>query len=104
MNPQTPAGAPDCDQLVSDGKILTGSIEPISGGGSPIIAQVTLYSAVLRVEISQNCYGTVENHEQAVVRQLLGELHLGVVLLHADALHTPRPFCASSSSSGLTSC
>ena len=101
---QIPGGAADLDQLVCDGKTLRGSIEPTAGGGSAFIAQVTLYSAALGVAISQACYATGENHERAVLRQLLGELDLGGVLIQADALHTQRPFFGSSRSRGPTSC
>jgi hypothetical protein len=93
----------DLDQLVCDGKTLRGSIEPTAGGGSVFIAQVTLYSAALGVAISQACYATGENHERAVLRQLLGELDLEGVLIQADALHTQRPFFGSSRSRGPTS-
>jgi len=101
---QIPGGATDLDQLVCDGKTLRGSIEPTPGGGSAFIAQVTLYSAALGVAISQACYATGENHERAVLRQLLGELELEGVLIQADALHTQRPFFNSSRSRGPTSC
>ena len=101
---QIPDGATDLDQLVCDGKTLRGSIEPTPGGGSAFIAQVTLYSAALGVAISQACYATGENHERAVLRQLLGELELEGVLIQADALHTQRPFFNSSRSRGPTSC
>jgi hypothetical protein len=97
---QIPGGAADYDQLVCDGKTLRGSIEPTAGGGSAFIAQVTLYSAALGVAISQACYATGENHERAVLRQLLGELDLEGVLIQADALHTQRPFFGSSRSRG----
>ena len=100
---QIPGGAADLDQLVCDGKALRGSIEPTAGGGSAFIAQVTLYSAALGVAISQACYATRENHERAVLRQLLGELDLEGVLIQADALHTQRPFFGSSRSRGPTS-
>jgi len=99
-----PGGAADLDQLVCDGKTLRGSIEPTSGGGSAFIAQVTLYSAALDVVISQAFYATGENHERAVLQQLLGELNLDGVLIQADALHTQRPFFGSSRSRGPTSC
>ncbi len=46
-------GADDLDQLVCDGKTLSGSIKPKAGGGSAFIAQVTLYSAALGVA---NCF------------------------------------------------
>ncbi len=98
-----PGGAGDLDQLVCDGKTLRGSIEPTAGGGSAFIAQVTLYSAALGVAISQACYATGENHERAVLRELLGELDLEGVLIQADALHTQRPFFGSSRSRGPTS-
>jgi len=100
---QSPSGAADLDQLVCDGKTLRGSIEPTAGGGSAFIAQVTLYSAALGVAISQACYATGENHERAVLRQLLGELDLESVLIKAYALHTQRPFFDSSRSRGPTS-
>ncbi len=100
---QIPRGAEDLDQLVCDGKTLRGSIEPTAGGGSAFIAQVTLYPAALGVAISQACYATGENHERAVLRQLLGELDLEGVLIQVDALHTQRPFFGSSRSRGPTS-
>ncbi len=100
---QIPGGAEDLDQLVCDGKTLRGSIEPTAGGGSAFIAQVTLYSTALGVAISQACYATGENHDRAVLRQLLGELDLEGVLIQADALHTQRPFFGSSRSRGPTS-
>ena len=95
---QIPGGAADLDQLVCDGKTLKGSIEPTSGGGSAFIAQVTLYSTALGVAISQACSATGENHERAVLRQLLGELDLEGALIQADALRTQRPFFGSSRS------
>ena len=95
------AGAADLDQLVCDGKTLRGSIEPTAGGGSAFIAQVTLYSAALGLAISQACYATGDNHERAVLRQLLGDLE--GVLIQADALHTQRPFFGNSRSRAPTS-
>ena len=100
---QIPGGAADLDQLVCDGKSLRGSIVTTAGGGSAFIAQVTLNSAALGVAISQACYATGENHERAVLRQLLGDLDLEGVLIQADALHTQRPFFNSSRSRGPTS-
>ena len=100
---QIPGGAADLEQLICDGKTLRGSYEPTAGGGSAFIAQVTLYSAALGVAISQACYATGENHERAVLRQLLGELDLEGVLIQADALHTQKPFFGSSRSRGPTS-
>jgi hypothetical protein len=85
---QIPCGATELDQLICDGKTLRGSIEPTPGGGSAFIAQVTLYSAALGLAISQAYYATSENHERAVLKQLLGELDLEGVLIQADALHT----------------
>ena len=41
---------------------------------------------------SQACYATTGNHERAVLKQLLGELDLGGVLIQADTLHTQKPF------------
>ena len=100
---QIPGGTADLDQLICDGKALRGSIEPTAAGGSAFIAQVTLYSAALGLAISQACYATGENHERAVLRQLLGELDLEGVLIQADALHTQRPFFGTSRSRGPTS-
>jgi hypothetical protein len=100
---QIPGGAADLDQLVCDGKTLRGSMERTASGGSAFIAQVTLYSAALGVAISQACYATGDNHERAVLRQLLGELDLEGVLIQADALHTQRPFFGNSRSRGPTS-
>ena len=57
----------------------------------------------LGVAISQGCYATDENHERAVLRQLLGELDLEGVLFQADALHTQKPFFGSSRSREPTS-
>jgi hypothetical protein len=99
---QIPCGALVLDQLVCDGKTLRGSIESTPCVGSAFIAQVTLYSAALGVAISQTCYATGENHERAVLRQLLGELDLNGVLIQADALHTQKPFFSSSRSRGPT--
>jgi predicted transposase YbfD/YdcC len=56
---------------------------------------VTLYSVALGVAISQACYATGENHDRAVLRQLLGELDLEGVLIQADALHTQKPFLSN---------
>jgi len=100
---QIPGRTADLDQLVCNGKTLRGSIQPTAGGGSAFIAQVTLYSAALGLAISQACYATGENHERAVLKQLLGELDLEGVLIQADALHTQRPFFGSSRSRGPTS-
>ncbi len=89
-------GAEDVDHLVCDGKSLRGSIEPTAGGGCAFIAQVTLHSAALGLAISQACYATGDNHEWAVLRQLLGELDLEGVLIQADALHTQQAFFGNS--------
>jgi len=64
---------------------------------------VTLYSAALGVAVRQACYATCENHERAVLKQLLGELDLEGVLIQSDALHTQKPFLVSSRRRGLTS-
>jgi hypothetical protein len=74
---QIPDGAENLDQLECDGKTLRGSIASTPAGGSAFIAQVTLYSAALGVAISQACYATGENHERAVLRQLLGRAGSG---------------------------
>jgi len=42
------------------------------------------------VAISQACYATGENHERAVLKQLLGELDLEGVLIQAHTLHIAR--------------
>jgi hypothetical protein len=52
---------------------------------------------------SQACYATSDNHERAVLRELLGELDLEGALIQADALHTQKPFFDSSRSRGPTS-
>jgi hypothetical protein len=52
---QIPGGTGDLDQLICGGKTLRGSIEPTGGGGSAFIAQVTVYSAALSIEIAQAC-------------------------------------------------
>lgn len=101
---QISGDASDLDPLICDGKTLRGSIEPTAGGGSVFIAQVTLYSAALDVAISQACYATGENHERAVLRQLLGELAIEGLLIQADVLHTQKPLFGSSRSKGPTSC
>ncbi len=93
---QIPRGAADLDQLVCDGKTLRGSMEPTSGGGSVFIAQVTLYSAALGVAINQACSATGENHERAILKQLIGQLNLEGVLIQADALHTQKRLFSSS--------
>jgi hypothetical protein len=49
---------------------------------------------------SQACWATGENHDRAVLRQLLGELDLGGVLIQADALHIQRPFSAAPGAEG----
>jgi hypothetical protein len=98
-----PGVAEELETLVCDGKTLRGSIAENETGAARFIAQVTLYSAALGVAISQACYATGENHERAVLRQLLGELDLEGVLIQADALHTQRPFFGSSRSRGPTS-
>ena len=99
-----PGVAEELETLVCDGKTLRGSIAENDTGAARFIAQVTLYSAALGVAISQACYATGENHERAVLRQLLGELDLEGVLIQADALHTQRPFFGSSRSREPTSC
>ena len=102
---QIPSGAENLNQLVCDGKTILGSTEPTAGGGSAFIAQVTLYSTALRVEISITCYATTgESHERALLRQLLSELDLECVLIQADALHTQHPFFGNSRSREQTSC
>ena len=54
--------------------------------------------------LTEACYATSDNHERAVLRQLLGELDLAGVLIQADALHTQKPFFGSSRSRGPTFC
>ncbi len=61
---------------------------------------MTLYSVALGVALSQACYATGENHERAVLRQLLGELNLDGVLIKADALHTQKPFPTAQEAGG----
>jgi hypothetical protein len=116
---QIPGGATELDQLIcvalglprSGWQDAAGldrahawwrlSVQPQAEGCA--YAQVTLYSAALGVAISQACFATGENHERAVLKQLLGELDLEGVLIQADALHTQRPFFNSARSRGPTS-
>ena len=100
---QIPDGAADLDQLVWDGKPLRGSIQPTAGGGFAFIAQTTLYSAALGVAISQACYATGENHERAVLKQLMGQLDPESVLIQTDALHTQKLFFQQLQGQGPTS-
>jgi hypothetical protein len=51
----------------------------------------------------QACYATGENLELLVLRELLGELDLGNVLIQLDALHTQNAFFRNSRSSEPTS-
>jgi hypothetical protein len=59
------------------------------------IAQVTLYSKALGAAIAQATYDTRENHERAVLRELLSTMDLEGVLIQADALHTQKPFLSN---------
>ena len=102
MLTQIPDGATGLDQLVCDGKTLRGSIVQTDGGGGAFIAQVTLYSKALGAAIAQATYDTRENHERAVLRELLSTMDLEGVLIQADALHTQKPFFGSSRSRGPT--
>ncbi len=65
---QIPGGVGDLDQLICDSENLRGSMKPTSGGGSPLIAQVTLYTAALVVAIAQACYATCGYHKRAVLK------------------------------------
>jgi len=56
-------------QLVCDGKNLRNSVEPTTSGGANFIPQETLRGRL----------GSGENHERAVLRDLLGELDLNGV-------------------------
>ena len=78
------------------------SSRPRSVAGA-FIAQVTLYSKALVAAIAQATYDTRENHERAVLRELLSTMDLEGVLIQADALHTQKPFFGSSRSRGPTS-
>jgi hypothetical protein len=65
---------------------------------------VTLYSKALGAAIAQATFDTRENHERAVLRELLSTMDLEGVLIQADALHhTQKPFFGSSRSRGPTS-
>ena len=79
-------------------------IVPIEVGGETFIAQVTLYSKALGAAIAQATYDIRENHERAVLRELLSSMDLEGVLIQADTLHTQKPFFGSSRSRGPTSC
>ena len=67
------------------------------------IAKVSLYSKALGAAIAQATYDTHENHERAVLRELLSTMDLEGVLIQADALHTQKPLFGSSRSRGPTS-
>jgi hypothetical protein len=103
MLAQIPDGAAGLDQLVCDGKTLRGSSVATKVGGGAFIAQVTLYSKALGAAIAQATYDTRENHERAVLRELLSTMDLAGVLIQADALHTQKLFFGSSRSRGPTS-
>ena len=62
-----------------------------------------LYSVALGLAISQACYVNEKNHEQAELKQLLGELNLQGLLIQPDALHTQNPFFDYCRSRRLTS-
>jgi len=112
MLAQSTDGATGLDQLVWDGKTSRGSIVATDGGGGAYgwppadcvnIAQVTPYSKALGAAIAQATFDTLENHERAVLRELLSSMDLEGVLIQADALHTQKPFFGSSRSRGPTS-
>lgn len=65
---------------------------------------VTPFSAALGMAISQACYATGENHERALLRQLLDELDPEGVLVQEDALHSQQPLFGNSRSREPTSC
>jgi hypothetical protein len=73
---QTPGSAGNLDQLISNGKTLRGLIVPTGGESSAFFAQATISSASLGVAINQACYATDDNHERAVLKNLLGQLVL----------------------------
>jgi predicted transposase YbfD/YdcC len=100
MLAQIPDGATGLDQLVCDGKTLRGSIVATDGGGGAFIAQVTLYSKALGAAIAQATFDTRENHERAVLQELLSTMDLEGVLIQADALHTQKPFSAPHGAGG----
>ena len=62
-----------------------------------------LYATALGGAIAQTTDDTRENHERAVLRELLSTMDLEGVLIQADALHTQKPFFGSSRSRGPTS-
>ena len=92
------------EQIVCNGKTLRGSSVPTDKGGGAFFAQVTLHSKALGVAITQATYDTRENHEGAVIKELLATTDLEGVLIQADALHTQKPFFGSSQTRGPTSC
>jgi hypothetical protein len=67
------------------------------------ISRVTLYSKALGAAIAQATDDTCENHERAVLRELLSTMNLEGILIQSDALHTQKPFFGSSRSRGPTS-
>ena len=102
MVSQIPGGADGVDQLVCDGKTLRGSAVEADDGSHRFVAQVTVYARALGVALAQTTYDTGESSERAALKELLITLELEGVLIHADALHTTRPFFSGAWSRGPT--
>ena len=79
-----------------DSKTLRSSITENDSGATRFIAQVSLYSQTLGVEIAQTTYATDASGETQARRLLLEAVELEGVLVQADALHANRPFSSTS--------
>ena len=98
MLAQLPAGAAGLDQLMSDDKTLGSSLVATEVGGGAFIARVTHYSKALGAAMAQATNAPGDNHERAVLRELLSTMDLEDVLIHADALLPQKPLFGSSRS------
>ena len=92
------------DTLVCDGKMLRGSIDETASGAANFIAQVSLNSYSLGVDIAQSTFATDAGGEIVALRLLLDRVELEGLLAQADALHANRPFPSTSSSMAPTFC
>ncbi len=81
----------DFEQLICDGKTLSGSATQ-PDGATRFVAQVKLYAMELGVAIAQASFDNGESHERAALIALIGTLELEGVLIQADALHTSPAF------------
>jgi len=92
MFSQIPDEAEGLEQLVCDGKTLRVSAVETEVGNHRFVAQVTVYARALGIALAQKVYDTHESSERAALKQLLSSLEPEGTLIHADALHTTKPF------------